>query len=117
MITRFFLHDTPARGLFSKTKRDLSSGCVRVERAYDLANYVIDYQNRGNIPAFTKMLNAEKQKTVSLSKRIDVDFVYLTAWVDQNGKVQMREDIYGYDSPSANKIKNKFITMKDFVKN
>ncbi|WP_419205603.1 L,D-transpeptidase family protein [Photobacterium leiognathi] len=112
-----FLHDTPARGLFSKTKRDLSSGCVRVERAYDLANYVIDYQNRGNIPAFNKMLNAEKQKTVSLSKRIDVDFVYLTAWVDQNGKVQMREDIYGYDSPSANKIKNKFITMKDFVKN
>ncbi|PSV94675.1 amidase [Photobacterium angustum] len=112
-----FLHDTPSRGLFSKTKRDLSSGCVRVERAYDLANYVIEYQNRGNIPKFKQMLDAQKQKTVSLSKRIDVDFVYLTAWVDNDGKVQMREDIYGYDSPSANKIKNKFITMKDFVKN
>ncbi len=112
-----FLHDTPSRGLFSKTKRDLSSGCVRVERAYDLANYVIEYQNRGNIPEFKQMLDAQKQKTVSLSKRIDVDFVYLTAWVDHDGKVQMREDIYGYDSPSANKIKTKFITMKDFVKN
>ncbi|NHW87809.1 L,D-transpeptidase family protein, partial [Escherichia coli] len=41
-----FLHDTPARGLFSKTKRDLSSGCVRVARAHDLADFVLDYQNR-----------------------------------------------------------------------
>lgn len=110
-----FLHDTPARGLFNKTKRDLSSGCVRVERAFDLANYVIDYQKRGNIPEFKSMLDSKKQKTVSLSKRIGVDFVYLTAWVDKSGTVQMREDIYGYDSPSSTKIKKQFITMKDFA--
>ncbi|SMY32933.1 L,D-transpeptidase family protein [Photobacterium andalusiense] len=111
-----FLHDTPSRGLFNRNKRDLSSGCVRVERADDLANYVIDYQKRNNIDSFKSMLDTQKNKVVSLSKRIDVDFVYLTAWVDQNGHLQMRNDIYGYDSPQATPIKTKFITMKDFVK-
>jgi murein L,D-transpeptidase YcbB/YkuD len=111
-----FLHDTPAHGLFSRNKRDLSSGCVRVERADDLANYVINYQNRSNIAPFKTMLDTKQHKVVSLSKRIDVDFVYLTAWVDQDGHLQMRSDIYGYDSPQAKPIKAKFITMKDFVK-
>ncbi|OBU21069.1 L,D-transpeptidase family protein [Photobacterium aquimaris] len=111
-----FLHDTPSRGLFNRNKRDLSSGCVRVERADDLANYVIDYQKRNNIDSFKSMLDTQKNKVVSLSKRIDVDFVYLTAWVDQNGHLQMRNDIYGYDSPQATPIKTKFVTMKDFVK-
>ncbi|MEC6831369.1 L,D-transpeptidase family protein [Photobacterium toruni] len=111
-----FLHDTPAHGLFSRNKRDLSSGCVRVERADDLANYVIDYQDRSSIAPFKTMLDTKQHKVVSLSKRIDVDFVYLTAWVDQDGHLQMRSDIYGYDSPQAKPIKAKFITMKDFVK-
>ncbi|PSV10966.1 L,D-transpeptidase family protein [Photobacterium kishitanii] len=111
-----FLHDTPSHGLFNRNKRDLSSGCVRVERADDLANYVIDYQERSNIAPFKTMLDTKQHKVVSLSKRIDVDFVYLTAWVDQNGHLQMRNDIYGYDSPRATPIKTKFITMKDFVK-
>lgn len=111
-----FLHDTPAHGLFSRNKRDLSSGCVRVERADDLANYVIDYQQRSNLNTFKSMLDTKQNKVVSLSKRIDVDFVYLTAWVDQSGHLQMRNDIYGYDSPQTKPIKTKFITMKDFVK-
>ncbi len=110
------MHDTPSHGLFNRNKRDLSSGCVRVERADDLANYVIDYQKRSNIAPFKTMLDTKQHKVVSLSKRIDVDFVYLTAWVDQNGHLQMRNDIYGYDSPRATPIKTKFITMKDFVK-
>lgn len=111
-----FLHDTPAHGLFSRNKRDLSSGCVRVARADDLANYVIEYQNRSNIASFKTMLDTKQHKVVNLSKRIDVDFVYLTAWVDQNGHLQMRNDIYGYDSPQAKPRNTKFITMKDFVK-
>ena len=111
-----FLHDTPAHGLFSRNKRDLSSGCVRVERADDLANYVIGYQDRSSLAPFKTMLDTKQHKVVSLSKRIDVDFVYLTAWVDQDGHLQMRNDIYGYDSPQAKPIKAKFITMKDFVK-
>lgn len=110
-----FLHDTPAHGLFNRNKRDLSSGCVRVERADDLANYVINYQNRSSIKPFKTMLDTKQHKVVSLSKRIDVDFVYLTAWVDQDGHLQMRSDIYGYDSPQVKPIKGKFITMKDFV--
>ncbi|NVH51970.1 L,D-transpeptidase family protein [Photobacterium damselae subsp. damselae] len=109
-----FLHDTPARGLFSKTKRDLSSGCVRVARAHDLADFVLDYQNRPSMRTFDSMRKDKGQDTVSLSRRIGVDFVYLTGWVNQDGQVQMREDIYNYDTPSGKKIQSKFITMKDF---
>ncbi|EHA1079524.1 L,D-transpeptidase family protein [Photobacterium damselae] len=109
-----FLHDTPARGLFSKTKRDLSSGCVRVARAHDLADFVLDYQNRPSMRTFDSMRKDKGQDTVSLSRRIGVDFVYLTGWVNKDGQVQMREDIYNYDTPSGKKIQSKFITMKDF---
>lgn len=63
---------------------------------------------------FDSMRKDKGQDTVSLSRRIGVDFVYLTGWVNKDGQVQMREDIYNYDTPSGKKIQSKFITMKDF---
>ncbi|EAS44905.1 amidase [Photobacterium profundum] len=109
-----YLHDTPARGLFNKSKRNLSSGCVRVEKAYDLANFIIDFQKRKNIEPFNAMLNDGDLDTVRLSQRLGVDFVYLTAWVDEKNTLQMREDIYGYDSQQKDVIDSQFISMKNY---
>jgi L,D-transpeptidase YcbB len=109
-----YLHDTPARGLFNKSKRNLSSGCVRVEKAYDLANFIIDFQKRRNIEPFNAMLEDGDLDTVRLSQRLGVDFVYLTAWVDEKNKLQMREDIYGYDNPQKDAIDSQFISMKNY---
>lgn len=109
-----YLHDTPARGLFNKSKRNLSSGCVRVEKAYDLANFIIDFQKRKNIEPFNAMLKDGDLDTVRLSQRLGVDFVYLTAWVDEQNTLQMREDIYGYDSPQKEAIDSQFISMKNY---
>ncbi|MGF1870014.1 L,D-transpeptidase family protein [Photobacterium indicum] len=109
-----YLHDTPARGLFNKSKRNLSSGCVRVEKAYDLANFIIDFQKRKNIEPFNAMLKDGDLDTVRLSQRLGVDFVYLTAWVDEKNILQMREDIYGYDSPQKEAIDSQFISMKNY---
>ncbi|MEH6533142.1 MAG: L,D-transpeptidase family protein [Photobacterium frigidiphilum] len=109
-----YLHDTPARGLFNKSKRNLSSGCVRVEKAYDLASFIIDFQKRKNIEPFNAMLKDGDLDTVRLSQRLGVDFVYLTAWIDEKNTLQMREDIYGYDSPQKEAIDSQFISMKNY---
>ncbi|MGF1760046.1 L,D-transpeptidase family protein [Photobacterium sagamiensis] len=109
-----FLHDTPTRGLFRKTKRNFSSGCVRVEKADDLANFIIDFQRRSNIAPYSAMVSSNSSDTVYLSQRLGVDFIYLTAWIDENNALQMREDIYGYDSPRAEPVESKYISMKNF---
>ncbi len=109
-----FLHDTPSRGLFQRTERDLSSGCVRVQKAADLAKFVIKYQDSKKIPTYDVLLSDEKQDTIPLHKRLNVDFVYLTAWLDETGHLQMRQDIYGYDTPRESPVDGKFVSMRNY---
>ncbi|WP_273859508.1 L,D-transpeptidase family protein [Photobacterium sp. GSS17] len=109
-----YLHDTPARGLFNRSKRNLSSGCVRVEKAADLARFIIDYQQRPSWRSYDKLVAGSSTDTISLPRRIDVDMTYLTAWVDDNDQLQMREDIYGYDRPTDEPADPVFSTMKNY---
>lgn len=109
-----YLHDTPARGLFQRHKRSFSSGCVRVEKADELAEFLLDYQARPGIPPYRTMVRDEGQDTISLAKRVDVDFTYVTAWLDEHQQLQMREDIYGYDRPGTKPVEPQYITLKDF---
>ncbi|UTV26514.1 L,D-transpeptidase family protein [Photobacterium atrarenae] len=109
-----FLHDTPARGLFRQHKRSFSSGCVRVEKADELAEFLLEYQARPGIPPYRAMVRDEGQDTISLAKRVDVDFTYVTAWLDEHQQLQMREDIYGYDRPGTEPVEPQYITLKDF---
>ncbi|PSW18238.1 amidase [Photobacterium sanctipauli] len=109
-----YLHDTPSRGLFNKTKRNLSSGCVRVEKAAELASYILDYQQRPTWRSYDQLVSHKKTDTIALPRKIDVDVTYVTAWVDENNQLQMREDIYGYDRPSRYTAKKKYSTLKNF---
>ncbi|MGF1684871.1 L,D-transpeptidase family protein [Photobacterium minamisatsumaniensis] len=109
-----YLHDTPSRSLFNKTKRNLSSGCVRVEKAAELASYILDYQQRPSWRSYDQLVSNRQTDTISLPRRIDVDVTYVTAWVDENNQLQMREDIYGYDRPSRHTAKLKYSTLKNY---
>lgn len=109
-----FLHDTPSRSLFSKSKRNFSSGCVRVEKADELAEFIIDYQHRKGIAPYQQMVSDNQQDTVSLGRRVNVDVMYMTAWIDENDQLQLREDVYGYDRPGGKRVKSKYITLKNF---
>ncbi|GAB3531510.1 L,D-transpeptidase family protein [Photobacterium alginatilyticum] len=109
-----FLHDTPARSLFNKKRRNFSSGCVRVEKADELAELILQHQRREGIAPYHQMVSDEQQDTVSLARRVNVDFMYLTAWVDENEQLQLREDIYGYDRPGEKSVEPQYITLKDF---
>lgn len=92
-----YLHDTPSRELFEKTERTFSSGCIRLEKAMKLAEYVL----RGN-PQWTseKLLAAidrSVELTVRLPEPIMIHILYWTAWANENGSVHFLKDIYGRD--------------------
>lgn len=92
-----YLHDTPNHGLFQKDIRALSSGCVRVNRASDLANLLL--QDVGwNDTRISSTLQEGETRYVSIRHRIPVNLYYLTAWVAEDGQAQFRTDIYNYDN-------------------
>ncbi|RWR02009.1 peptidase [[Pantoea] beijingensis] len=91
-----YLHDTPNHGLFQRDIRALSSGCVRVNKASDLANLLL--QDAGwNDTRISGKLKEGNTQYVSIRHRIPVNLYYLTAWVADDGKPQFRTDIYNYD--------------------
>lgn len=94
-----YLHDTPAKSLFSKTTRAFSSGCIRVEHADDLARILLT--DSGVSPQRVDELKARsKTRTVGLNNQVKVHLIYQTAWVDGDGRVNFRNDVYSYDQNS-----------------
>jgi L,D-transpeptidase YcbB len=99
-----YFHDTPAKSLFTKDKRAYSHGCIRLSDPEKMANYVL----RGN-PEWTpekinEAMNAGEEKFVKLKNPIPVFISYYTAWVDESGQLNFREDIYGHDAHLAAKM-------------
>tara|TARA_R110000824_G_scaffold346219_1_gene532995 strand:- start:48643 stop:50169 length:1527 start_codon:yes stop_codon:yes gene_type:complete len=91
-----YLHDTPARGLFQRNQRALSSGCVRVEGVAELAQMLL--QDTGSRYQFSTLLNGGSDRNVNLTRRIPIALHYLTAWPNAQGEVEFRPDIYRRDT-------------------
>jgi len=92
-----YLHDTPARELFQKDARTFSSGCIRIAKPLDLAVYLLQGTKLNSLEALTAAIAREKTQSVVLPSPIAVHIVYMTAWVDHEGTVQFRPDIYNRD--------------------
>ncbi|MGF6269097.1 murein L,D-transpeptidase YcbB/YkuD [Lelliottia nimipressuralis] len=91
-----YLHDTPNHNLFQKDTRALSSGCVRVNKASELANMLLGDAGWNN----TRISDALKEgntRYVNIRQNIPVNLYYLTAFVGADGRTQYRTDIYNYD--------------------
>jgi murein L,D-transpeptidase YcbB/YkuD len=93
-----YLHDTPADSLFARVDRDYSHGCVRVEQPTDLARWVLRHQPEWTPERIQAAMNAGEEKHVALETPIPVYIVYETVWVDGDGTVQFRDDVYGHDA-------------------
>jgi len=93
-----YLHDTPQRELFDRAQRDFSSGCIRVERPQDLAIHLLLEDPAWTPEAVAVAMNSGTEQTVSLPRPLPVHIYYLTAWVDDEGGLQFREDLYGRDA-------------------
>ncbi len=94
-----YLHDTPERGLFARTVRGLSHGCIRIEEPIELAEYVLRGDPQWTKDAILAAIDTSVNRTAPLPQPIPVYILYWTAWVDQNGSVQFRNDIYERDWP------------------
>lgn len=93
-----YLHDTPANALFSKSRRDFSHGCVRVENPQKLAEFALKNQDNWNPETIQLAMNTPKTQRVLLKKPIPVLFFYTTAFFDQYGNLEFYPDIYGQDA-------------------
>ena len=92
-----YLHDTPSRELFAKSERAFSSGCIRVANPLELAALLLEDQSGWGRAAIDDVVATGKTRTVKLSKPLPVLLTYFTAWIDRNGTLQLRRDVYGRD--------------------
>jgi len=93
-----YLHGTPARTLFSQSRRDFSHGCIRVEDPVTLAAWVLRDKPGWDADHIRAAMSGDETTRVMLDKPIPVLIVYGTAVVMEDGEVRFFEDIYGHDA-------------------
>ncbi|GAB3528473.1 L,D-transpeptidase family protein [Pontibacter brevis] len=99
-----YLHDTPADHLFDERDRDFSHGCVRVERPADLATYLLQNKPGWDKSRVLRAMNGRQQQRVNLEESVPVYLVYFTTWVEDDGTVHFRDDLYGHDNALAQQL-------------
>lgn len=91
-----YLHDTPNHRLFDKSMRALSSGCIRVNKAAELANMLLNDAGWDD-NKIQSTLKRGSTTYAQIREKIPVQLYYLTSWVSADGQPEFRSDIYGYD--------------------
>lgn len=96
-----YLHGTPAVELFSKSRRDFSHGCIRVEKPEELAAWVLRKKPEWTRERIREAMNSTQPLRVNLDAPIPVLIVYGTTVVAGDGDIRFFDDIYGYDASLA----------------
>jgi murein L,D-transpeptidase YcbB/YkuD len=96
-----YLHDTPDKNLFARKDRALSHGCIRVAKPEELAAYLLRGQSEWTPEKIREAMNSGKEQTVKLNNPVPVAITYYTAWVDRNGQLNFRDDVYKHDDRTA----------------
>lgn len=96
-----FIHGTSAPKLFAKQDRFFSSGCVRVDDPLGLATFLIQDDPSWNRARVDEVVRSGKTTYVKLARPIPLHIVYMTAWVDERGIVNFRNDVYDNDPDIA----------------
>ena len=92
-----YLHDTPSRELFARQERSFSSGCVRLEQPMALAEWLLERDRHPDANRLDALLSSGETHTLHLRKPVPTYIVYFTAFVQDDGDVAFRRDIYGRD--------------------
>lgn len=93
-----YLHDTPGRGLFMRSERSFSSGCIRVEQPFDLAQRLLAASPDWSREKIDRVVLEAEPRTVLLPEPVPVHIQYWTSWVDSEGRLQFRNDLYNRDA-------------------
>jgi murein L,D-transpeptidase YcbB/YkuD len=96
-----YLHDTPARGLFARERRDMSHGCIRVADPAALAAWVLHGVSGWDAERVHAAMRAAAPRRVRAAAAVDVVIYYLTAAVFPDGELHFADDVYGRDAVLA----------------
>jgi L,D-transpeptidase YcbB len=108
-----YLHDTPGKKLFAHDERDLSHGCVRVEKILPLASYALTDDDT-SVSLLSSAVASGRTKYFPLSRPLPIYILYWTVFVDADGSVEFRPDVYDRDqrliAALATGIRNQRVT-------
>ncbi len=93
-----YLHGTPSQGLFKRTRRDFSHGCIRVEFPVTLAEFVLKDHGEWTREKIEAAMHGSTQKFVTLKPSIPVYIFYSTVLADADGRAMFYQDLYGHDA-------------------
>lgn len=96
-----YLHDTPSKSLFGESSRAFSHGCVRVSEPVKLVGFLLRNNPLWNDAKIETAMKAGKEKYVTLKDKVPVFIAYFTAFVDRNGRINFRKDVYSRDKRLA----------------
>lgn len=92
-----YLHDTPSKSLFAKDARAFSHGCVRVQDPLRFAELLLSPQMADPSLRIDAVLATGRETIIRLETHVPVHLDYRTSWVDEDGRWQFRDDVYGRD--------------------
>lgn len=99
-----YFHDTPAKSLFGLDKRAFSHGCIRLSEPQKMAEWLLRNETEWNTEKIVKAMNQTSERGVKLKQSIPVFIIYYTSWVDEEGKLNFRDDVYGHDKDVLGKM-------------
>ena len=93
-----YLHDSPAKSLFNASTRAFSHGCIRLAEPAKLADYLLKDDSSWTSQKINKAMHSGVEKYVTLKNPVPVYIGYFTAFVDNRGRIQFRDDVYQRDA-------------------
>lgn len=103
-----YLHDTPSKSQFNRAERAFSSGCIRVEKPFELVELLLKDNAKWNQTRFKEILDSEKLQNVSLPQTVPVLLLYFTTRMDASGQVIFYNDLYKRDENVIQGLKQPF---------
>ena len=92
-----YIHDTPSKSLFERTDRTFSSGCIRTEKPFELAEILLNDPDKWNQQSFKQIIDSGQTRAVRLPRRVPVFLFYWTVDPEPDGTVHFKKDPYKRD--------------------
>ncbi len=102
-----YMHDTPAKQLFTHERRDFSHGCIRIQYPFELAKFVLRDDPAWDETRITEAMDKGESRTIRLREPIPVVLAYQTVMVANDERIYFFPDIYGYDQLLENALRQR----------
>jgi len=99
-----YFHDTPSKSLFGQDKRAFSHGCIRLSEPQKMAEWLLRNQPEWTQEKIVSAMNQTTEKGVKLKDSVPVFIIYYTSWVDNDGALNFRDDVYQPDNDLIKKM-------------